>query len=567
MIKADLKIINGQIYNTFTRQFAAKEVAIVNGKFFQIADKLSDDFEFKDILDLKGSYVIPGLIDSHMHIESSMATPTNFSETAIRFGTTTVIADAHEIANTSGIKGLKRFMDQPSLIDTFFAIPSSVPSTNPELETTGGIIGLEEVKELLVDPRIICLGEAMNFKGITSEPNSLIRKIIALCQKKRPRMPLEGHVPNISKEDLAKFIFAGILSDHTQQTPSLIKEKIENGMFIQLQKKSLNKENIETIVKNHFYDYSALVTDDTMADDLINGHLNSIIKLAVKYGLPLEWAIYMTTYTPAQHMHFQDRGVIAPGKIADFVVLNNLDGFSIKNVYKRGVPIDKLSIDDEKPFASEEYHSIHVPNRSAKDFTLRVSKDLKKITANVIEIAAKGTFTKAVKKELLVKDGIVDWQKAGLALLAVQERYGKTGQLTLALVSNSINKSGAIATTWAHDHHNLMVLGTNPDSMVIAYDKVASQQGGYLVVKDKEIVANVQLPIAGIISDEPIDIIGHKLKKVRLAMKDLGYVNTNEIMSLSTLSLLVSPSIKVSDKGIFDVKTQTKIPLLLAGEE
>ncbi|WP_275493937.1 adenine deaminase C-terminal domain-containing protein, partial [Oenococcus oeni] len=159
----------------------------------------------------------------------------------------------------------------------------------------------------------------------------------------------------------------------------------------------------------------------------------------------------------------------------------------------------KLSIDDEKPFASEEYHSIHVPNRSAKDFTLRVSKDLKKITANVIEIAAKGTFTKAVKKELLVKDGIVDWQKAGLALLAVQERYGKTGQLTLALVSKSINKSGAIATTWAHDHHNLMVLGTNPDSMAIAYDKVASQQGGYLVVKDKEIVANVQLPIAGII--------------------------------------------------------------------
>ncbi len=236
MIKADLKIINGQIYNTFTRQFAAKEVAIVDGKFFQIADKLSDDFKFKDILDLKGSYVIPGLIDSHMHIESSMATPTNFSETAIRFGTTTVIADAHEIANTSGIKGLKRFMDQPSLIDTFFAIPSSVPSTNPELETTGGIIDLEEVKELLADPRIICLGEAMNFKGITSEPNSLIRKIIALCQKKRPRMPLEGHVPNISKEDLAKFIFAGILSDHTQQTPALIKEKIENGMFIQLQK-------------------------------------------------------------------------------------------------------------------------------------------------------------------------------------------------------------------------------------------------------------------------------------------------------------------------------------------
>ncbi|MFT8878906.1 MAG: adenine deaminase C-terminal domain-containing protein [Oenococcus sp.] len=562
MIKADLKLINGQIYNTFTQSFSKKEVAIVDGNFFQIADELPNDFYFENIVDLNGAYVIPGLIDSHMHIESSMATPTNFSQAAIAFGTTTIIADAHEIANTNGLQGLKDFMNQPSLIDTFFAIPSSVPSTTPELETTGGHIGLKEVRELLTDPRIICLGEAMNFNGITSEPDSLIRQIIALCQQQRPRMPLEGHVPAISGEDLAKFMYAGISSDHTQQTPASIQEKIENGMFIQLQKKSIDQDNIAAIVANRFFDYAALVTDDTMADDLRHGQLNMIIKLAVACGLPIQWAIYMATYTPARRMHLADRGMIAPGRIADFVILDDLDQFSIQNVYKRGVPVDQLAIPPHKGFDKSYYHSIHVPERSAADFQVRLSANVNQVTANVIQISTKGTFTKAVKKRLPVHHGLVDWQSAGLALLAVQERYGKSGQMTLALVAGAIKQPGAIATTWAHDHHNLMVMGTDPEAMAIAYRQIAAQQGGYLVVKDDRVLANVPLPIAGIISDEPIACLGEKLQAVRKAMQQLGYENSNEIMSLSTLSLLVSPAIKVSDKGIFDVKSQRQIPLL-----
>ncbi|MBA1394038.1 adenosine deaminase, partial [Lactobacillus sp. XV13L] len=238
-----------------------------------------------ELIDLANKYVIPGLIDINMHIESSMTTPTAFGAQVAQFGTTTIVADDHEIANVAGISGLKEFMKQPSLIDVFYAIPSSVPSTNSDMETTGGIIDEKATAELLKNPRVIALGEAMNFHGLVAEPQSLISKLVNLCRQQRPTMPLEGHCPKYTGEDLASFINAGITSDHTHQTPSGMLERIANRMFIELQNKSLTPEIIQTVIDHNLYEHVAFVTDDVMADDLCYGHLNKLLEKAINYGL------------------------------------------------------------------------------------------------------------------------------------------------------------------------------------------------------------------------------------------------------------------------------------------
>lgn len=555
-MQVDTLIKNGRVFNTFSQQFEAKEIAIKDGKILMVGPGLS--FEATKIVDAQNQYLIPGLVDAHMHIESSMTDPSNFGNEAIKFGTTTVIADAHEITNVAGIRGLKDFMAQKSLIDVFYALPSSVPSTNSEMETTGGVIGVKETEELLLDPRIVCLGEAMNFKGIVSEPESLIRQIIKRCKELRPTMPLEGHCPKYSGLDLAKFAFSGISSDHTFQTPATIVERINDGMFIEFQKKSMSVENMQTIIDNDFYEYASFVTDDVMADDLVNGHLNLIVKEAIEMGLPVEKAIYMATFTPARRMSLNDRGAIAPGRVADIIFLDDVQNFSITDVYKNGKSVQDLPKVQAK-FPEYLKESIHAKKITTDD--LQLKSDQTSVTANIIEINQQGTFTKRVKEKLLVKDGVVDWQSAGLALLMIQERYNKSGQISFAFVKNAISKSGAIGSTWAHDHHNLMVMGTDLVSIVEVQHKILAEQGGYVVAKNGQVVANAPLRIGGVVSEEPIEKLAQELKQVRHEMQELGYHNFNEIMSFSTISLLVSPALKISDKGMFDVKTQTPIPL------
>lgn len=555
-MQIDTLIKNGLVYNTFSQSFERKDIAIQDGKILMVGPNL--DFQAEKVIEAENQFIIPGLIDSHMHIESSMTDPANFGNTALKFGTTTVIADAHEITNVAGITGLKDFMAQKSLIDVFYALPSSVPSTKPEMETTGGVIGLTETEELLKDPKIVCLGEAMNFKGIVSQPHSLIRRIIGLCQKLRPTMPLEGHCPQYSGLDLAKFAASGITSDHTYQTPESIVERINHGMFIQFQKKSMSKENMQTIIDHNFYEYAAFVTDDVMADDLIHGHLNLIVKEAIEMGMSPEKAIYMATFTPARRMSLNDRGAIAPGRVADLIFLSDLNEFKIVDVYKNGLSASVLT-----PLQAEfpEYlkHSVKAEQLTTADLTLKSAEN--SVIANIIELNRQGTFTKHIQKELPVVNGLVDWQSAGLSLLLVQERYGKNGNLSFALVKNALDKPGAIGATWAHDHHNLMVLGTDVDSILNVQHQILAEQGGYVVANKGKIVANAPLKIGGIISEKPVEELAVELKNVRKQMQNLGYYNFNEIMSFSTISLLVSPVLKMSDVGMFDVKSQQVIPL------
>jgi adenine deaminase len=569
-LKIDLAIVNAQVFNTFTKTFEKKNVCIVKDKFYYITEDEMDHCQVIEVVDAKNQYLIPGLMDIHMHIESSMTSPSIFSEAVLTHGVTTVVADAHEIANVFGMEGLEAFFSQPSVMDIFYAIPSSVPSTTPELETTGGFIGVEEVKQLLGHPKVIALGEAMNFNGIVNEPDSLIRQILHAVQTQRPFMPLEGHVPRVSGLELSKFLYAGITADHTHQSPESIYEKITNGMFLEFQKKSITPENIRVIVENNFYEYMAIITDDVMADDLLTGHLDANVRLAILSGMPAEQAIYCATYTPARRMGFQDRGAIIPGFKADFLLLNDVGSFEIGAVYKDGKLVYKQGNDIRYPamkpnFPEHFYKSIHCRALTLEDLRFKV-KATEKAVVNVIQISEVGTFTEHVQREVRVADGFLDWENSGLALIVVMERYGKTGNIAYGFVDKAIYEKGAVATTWAHDHHNLMVMGTSSEDIVAAQKQLLDMQGGYVVAKAGKVQALCPLPVGGIISDAPIQELGAQLMEVRQAMIKLGYRNSNEIMSFSTLSLPVSPAIKITDKGMMDVRSQKMIPLVEGGQ-
>lgn len=549
----DLIIENSNVYNTFLQKFENKDIAILDGKFYYISNNMKE-LKAKNIVDYKDKYIIPGFIDIHMHIESSMTVPSQFSKMVLPHGVTTVVADPHEIANVLGIDGINYFLSSDTTLDIFYGIPSSVPSTNSNLETTGGKILEEDVLELLKNPKIMCLGEVMNFKDLVSKDNTLIKKIIKICKETKPHLPIEGHCPKISGLDLAKFIYAGVDADHTQQTPESIYEKITNGMFLEIQRKSINKNTIKTLVDNNFYEYFAFVTDDVMADHLKEGHLNKIVKLAVDLGMPINKAIYCATYTPARRMNLFDRGAISIGKIADFIIIDNLEDLKIKDVYKNG----KLYIgenDKKESFPDYVYNTVKCNKATLDDFELKTNKK-DSVDCNVIQVGKDSTFTKRVIRNLPVVDGKINWEDSGLSLLVVYERYKKTGNKSYALVEGTINKKGAIATTWAHDHHNLMVIGTSKKDMLLAQNSIIDMQGGYIVCEDKQIKAKTILNVGGIINDGDINELSKNIKDVRKAMKNLGYEHINEIMSFSTLSLPVSPEIKITDKGILDTRAQ-----------
>ena len=561
-IKMEVQLIikNLKVYNSYFKKFIQGDVVINDGKFIHIGNNYENRLSSKNIIDGNNKYMIPGLIDIHMHIESSMTIPSEFSKAAIKQGVTTVVADPHEIANIFGIEGIKEFIKSKEKLDIFYGIPSSVPSTSNHLETTGGEITVNEVKELLSYENILCLGEVMNFKDLIEDENSAINNIINVTKDKK--IPLEGHCPKIDGVDLSFYIYRGVDGDHTQQSVASLEEKIRNGMFIEMQHKSMTTENIKFLVENNLYEHFALATDDVMADKLTKGHLNELVKEAVNLGMSIENAIYVATYTPAKRMRLFDRGTIAPGKIADFILLDDIKEFDIYEVYKNGeVVFNKYNGLKEEYFTKKSnfhkkfYNSIKLSKITKENLLVKVpQKYNNKVTCRTMNVMKNTTFTGEGEISLEVVNGILKWENSNCALIAVFERYGKSNNVSFGLVQGEIIKEGAVATTWAHDHHNVMVMGRNVEDMVLAVNNLIDFNGGYIVVKDNNVLAKLELPIGGIVSDEPIEVVGEKLGKVRSAMKELGYNHMNEIMSFSTLSLPVSPAIKITDKGLIDVK-------------
>jgi len=601
-MRPDFILKNVMVYQTFRQCFEKRDVAVAGEKFYCVSPAIS--YPGVEERDGKGRYMLPGLVDIHMHIESSMTYPGEFSRITLPYGVTTVVADAHEMANVFGMDGIRAFMAQKTKQDIFWAIPSSVPATNEKLETAGAALGVKEISEMASSDGVLCLGEIMNYKDLSAEGESRTRDLIDVCRNAGKNLRIEGHCPGLTGADLNRFIYEGVDADHTQQTPQSVMEKTELGMFLELQFKSLTPEVVKTVCDNELYENVALVTDDTMADKLLTGHLNKIIETAVKAGMPMEKAIYCATWTPSRRMHLDDRGMIAPGKIADFMLLDSLDGIDPVVVYKKGECVyckaDEVCGAAEGRKAQEEcagaagcgaeaqsagvngsqagsgapaaaacsfpdsfYHTINCRPAEISDFVLKAEEpDAKWAEVNVMKIGTFGTATTPVKRRVEVKDGVLDWKSAGLSLAVVFERYGKNGNVGYGLVEGALTKPGAVATTWSHDSHNLFVLGTDENDMKLAQRRLLELQGAYVVFAGGKSLAEARLTIGGIVSDQPIEVLGQELKEVRAAMEGLGYVNNNVIMSMSTLCLPVSPKLKLTDHGLLTVPGQEHVPLV-----
>ena len=603
-MKVDLVIENAWVYRTFRQCFERMDIAVAGGKFFDVSpvsDFVGDseqrvsarrgEWEAESVFDGTGKFVIPGLVDIHMHVESSMTYPEEFSRAVVPFGVTTVVADPHEIANVFGVEGILSFMEEETELDIFYGIPSSVPATRTEMETSGAEFGEKELRELLRDERVVCLGEVMNFKDLVAEGDTKSKRFLEVCGECGRKIRIEGHCPGLSGGDLAAFIRAGVDADHTEQTAESILEKTDMGMFLELQEKSLKEEVVEVVKRKQLYENIALVTDDTMPDRLMEGHLNRIVRLAVEKGMPAEKAIYLATFTPARRMHLDDRGIIAPGKKADFVVLPDLESFVPEAVFKDGKRCVDAAAEGvgkrlKRRFPDHFYSSVKCRLALASDFILPVAdfwkeecreealsgkpsgSEIQKLSGtavvNVMQIQTFGTRAKHVQREIPVQDGNLCWQEAGLCLAAVFERYGKNGNVSWGFVEHALEQKGAVATTWSHDSHNLLVLGNSVEDMVLAQNEVVHMQGGYVTASGGRVTAAAELPVGGIISDKSLPELAAEIRAVRGEIERMGYVNNNVIMSISTLSLLVSPELKLSDQGLFDVKSQRKIPLVEA---
>ncbi len=560
-MKVDLLIQNGWVYRTYRQCFENMDIAVVGERFYNISP--SSYYEADLVVDCTGKYIIPGLIDIHMHIESSMTYPEEFSRAVMPHGVTCVVADPHEIANVFGLEGIKSFMVQETDLDIYYGIPSSVPAAGSSLETSGGQIGEAEVRELLKDKRVICLGEVMNASGLISNEDTQIKRIVKLCRNSERQLRIEGHCPALAGEELAGFIRAGVDADHTQQTRLSVLEKTDMGMFLELQAKSLTPDVVETVVSQNLYENTALVTDDTMPDQLVKGHLNQIVRLAAEQGMPVEKAIYCATFTPARRMGLYDRGMIAPGKLADFAILDDLVSFQPAAVYKNGKRYEEMTDFKKASFPDHFYQSVKCRLALASDFKLnrcKISEGM--ATVNVMQVQDFGTRIKHIKRKVPVRNRCLCWQEEGLSLAVVFERYGKTAGLSYGLVENAFKIPGAAATTWSHDSHNLLVLGNSVEDMVLVQNQVVHMQGGYVTAREGNVTASAALPVGGILSDESLHDLSEDLALVRKEIEAMGYVNNNVIMSISTLTLLVSPELKISDKGLFDCKMKHQIPLV-----
>lgn len=571
MEKVDLLIKNGKVFNSYFKKFMDANISVLDGKFYYIDYKKETEFDAKETIDLEGEHIIPGLIDIHMHIESSMLTPDPFCNYIASCGVTTIVSEPHEIANVSGIDGVKEMIKagEDAIIDVLYGIPSSVPSTDESLETTGGKIDFEDMKELSKHKSVVCVGEVMNYREVIRENDLDITKFIKYIKEKDPSYIIEGHCPSLLDLDLAKFLYLGIDGDHTEHTLEAIEQRFKNGMFVEIQEKMIREDIVNFVKENNLYEHMSFVTDDVMVDDLYNkGHLDHVIKKAIEYDFPIEEAIYCGTKTPANRMNLRDRGVIAPGKIADFIILEDLYEFKIDRVFKDGNKIydqndNEIEKESSYEFPERYFKTIKLDKVKEDDFKIEVGKKLDEVKVRVMVVSDGTTHLKEEIVTLPVENGIVQWENSPYLLAAVFERYGIDGSIGYGFITGDGIKSGAVASTWVHDHHNLLVVGSDRKTMVKVSNEIIDQQGGFVVGEDEEVIANLPLPIGGIMSDKPIKEVSGKLEEVRDALIKLGYEHYNPIMSIGTYGLVVSPYLKITNKGLVNVPKGEKVELIV----
>ena len=557
-------IRNALIYNTWLRRFLPGWVLIEDERIRYAFCEGSGPDTADEIIDAKGCLCIPSLIDIHLHVESSMVTPAPFSHELLRRGVTTCIAEPHEIANVFGMEGIKAFIraGKDAEMDILWAIPSSVPCT--PYETTGGRIELDDALELLTDPAVHCLGEVMNGYSLLHEPEGKTRTWLDVLRHDYPNVVREGHIAYYRDRELCDIAYYGVDSDHTMVGRSWAEERLKMGVFGELQDKSLIPETVEWIEQEDIWDHFCLVTDDTMPDRLISrGHLDYLVRKAVALGMKPERVIRAVTWNPAQRMRLHDRGMIAPGMLADIMLVDSMKEFNILRVFKNGRTVYRA--DDQRTagactrqFPEHFYSSVRLAPLSENDFIISAKLPDGMHRARIMAPdAASGRILEAFR-DIAVKQNRVVTEGSGCCIIAVFDRYTGSGRRMVGLADQKdFLKKGAVACTYAHDHHNLLVAGCSISDCVMAANWVISRQGGYCAVLDGQVMASMELEVGGIVSERPVPEIAREAERISKALTDFGYRFPNPIMSFSVLGLTVSPALRITDKGYVDVRNGT----------
>ncbi|NBI05275.1 adenine deaminase [Senegalia massiliensis] len=572
-IECDLAIENANILNLFTGEIYKGDVGIYDGFISHIrvnADEVK--IKAKDHYDAKGKYLIPGLIDAHIHIESTMMTPRNFAEAVIPNGTTTVITDPHEIANVCGIDGVKYMIDNSKDVpmNQFILAPSCVPSV-PGKENAGAEFQKEDIEEILNLDRVIGLGEVMDFLGVINNDKRMV-DILNLVEEKD--LFIQGHAPYLSGKDLSAYMCAGPTTDHESRTAKEAVDKMRVGMYVDARDSSISK-NVEDIVngvgKFRYLDYLTLCTDDREAEDILeNGHMNDVVKSAIKAGMNPIDAIRSASLNIAREINIRNLGAIAPGYVADMLIVDSLEDIKPESVFFRGELVaqnGKMKKDiKQKEFEIENINTVYADNIEENDFKIKAPIKEGYVKTNVIKYRSlKSSTTDLVVEELPVKEGYLDISHdPDLKYVIVINRHKGFKTKGYGVVRNFGTKEGAIASTVSHDSHNLTICYDNPKNGHIVAKDLIEIGGGISCSKNEKFVEHLSLPIAGLLSKKTCKELAEEAAKMKRVLRGFGLIDIkNPLLRIATLALPVIPNAKMSDLGIIDVLNQEKVDLFL----
>ncbi|MGL4606560.1 MAG: adenine deaminase [Eubacteriaceae bacterium] len=543
--KVDLLLKNAKIVNVFTEEIIQGDIAISGDTIIGIGN-----YKAKKEIDCQGQIIAPGFIDAHMHIESGMVMPLELAKAVLKSGTTTLIADPHELVNIGGAKGLDFILEATENIplNIYIMLPSSVPATHFETNGSGDFTA-EDMIPYINHPRVLGLGEVMCYPDVVAGANHILEKI-SLCENKH----CDGHAPGLTGKPLQAYILAGVENDHECTHFDEVLEKVRAGMKI-LVREGSGEKNLDDIISGAVEKKIPLTnflfcTDDKHLEDIENqGHIRWNIKKAIACGVPPITAIRMASIQAAQAYGLNQLGAIAPGYKADLVVIDTLEDFNVVEVYKDGLPYKK-SLGNVPP-TTYNYptllNSVHVRAFEKEDLQLKVSP-----INDVIGIVP-WQITTTHLKEPLPKEDVFFQPNNTYSKFCVFERYGKNGSFGIAAVKGFGITKGAIGTTVGHDSHNLMVIGDNDDDILIAVEHLKKIHGGYVIVSEGKILGDVPLGLGGIMSLEPGDLVQTKVKKLIEFSRELGVPKwVDPFMNLSFLALPVLPEIRLTDRGLFD---------------
>lgn len=568
----DIVIRNVNLVNVFTAEIYKTDIGIKEGRFASVVRYDENNQPIYKIsgakeIDGTGKFAVPGFIDCHVHIESTMVTPRNFAKALIERGTTTAVIDPHEIANVLGAEGVKYMIEATKNmpVEILVTIPSSVPAV-PGLESSGAVFAAEDIGELLEEERVIGIAEIMDYIGVINQSD---RMASIVDEGLKRNVYNEGHLPRTVGRDLDAYLSAGVDSDHESRSTEEIIEKLRQGMYVYIRESSVSQfANIAAEAWKQLPHATnlAMCTDDVEASDMYQGgQMNRVVRRCIEEGIPAPLAVRYASLNGAKRFNLRQRGGIGPGYIADFSLVSSLEEMEVTDVFtngihqvKNGEMINEIEVSDK----TLKENTVKIPEITIQDFKIDIPKGTDQVRLNTIEMTPIGTTKKGIL-ELDIKENILDKLPEGHLFASVIGRHGQGEKPFVGVLKNAGLTTGAYATTLSHDSHNLIVVGTNAEDMYHAAKYLESTGGGLVLFDNKQLKAAIDLPVAGLMSDLSIESLAAVITTFNEMAEGMGVKVGRRApsMAMSSLALTVIPEIRLSNLGLVDVKHQKLIPL------